>query len=151
MCGGSSNPLEDALSTVGKAVSDTTEAVGKGIHDVTNSGLVSYDTTTGKFGAGALGEVVQTGIKDVTGASAAENANKIAKQQFEESKNNALKAQQEARARTARDQMSASRSAASSRKKSGTGRTSTSRSSTGGVGTQSVSKLGSDEQDFLGL
>jgi len=136
--------FNDPIGELGNIVGEVANA---GVQ-ATTGGFVGFDAQNGTLKEG----VTTNAIKDVTGATAAEEANKMAAKQFDDAKKTALKAQQEAKARTARDQMSASRLAASSRK-SGAGRTSSNKSSNGGGGALAAtnSKLGTDEQDFLGL
>jgi outer membrane protein TolC len=50
-----------------------------------NYGLLGYDTKTGKMKAGALGKVLMDGTKEITGANAAEEANDMARKQYEDS------------------------------------------------------------------
>ena len=98
------------------------------------------------FGEGGLKKgvttkVVESTIKDITGASALEAANADAKQRFEEEKASRLKEREESKTRVAREQRTKSKLAAGARSGGGT---------TAGKGSQ-ISKLGSDERDFLGL
>lgn len=106
-------------------------------------GLVGYDKDSGfSVGKGLTGNVAIDGLKEVTGAKAAEEANKMAREQFDQQKVDAEKARLEAQAQSSREQIAASRMA------SGRGG--------GGVGTGTsrvsrFSSLGEDERDFLGL
>ena len=95
-------------------------------------------------GLAAVGETVITGLKDITGASAAEEANKEAKKQFESERKAAEQERENVQTASARDQLKASKLAASVR----TG----GRARTSSVGASKTSSLGgSDVQDFLGL
>ena len=107
---------------------------------VGTSGIVGYKSDDGGLGAGIIGQPIVDVTKEVTGASAAEEANKQARERFEQEKADTLTARAEVKAQTAADQLAASRGAAGAR----AGRTST--------GTTSrASNLGGDERDFLGL
>ena len=116
------------------------------VTQVGTGGLVGYED--GKLTSGVTTNVVTDGLKEITGAKAAEEANQIARQQIDDAKAARQKEIDEAKARTAREQMQASRSAASNRKAGG-GRSTGERGN--GASSQALSKLGSDEQDFLGL
>lgn len=96
-------------------------------------------------GLGALGkpavEAGVDGLKEITGAKAAEEANAQTRKRFEEEKAKAAQDRLDAQAQSAANQLAASRSAEATR---------------GGVssqpkGTSRFSSLGSDEEDFLGL
>ena len=93
-----------------------------------------------KKGVGAIGE----GLKEVTGAAAAEEANKLARQQMEENKAQMLQERENLKAQNAARQIAASRQAASVRSTSTGPRGATTRTSL-------KSNLGGDERDFLGL
>ena len=124
------------------------------IHDVVNAsiqgvtaGVLGYED--GKISNGystniakSSGKAIVSGVKEVTGAKAAEQANDLARQQVAEAKAEAMKAREEAQARTARDQMTQSQVAATARN-ANTNKKSTAML----VGSQ----LGADEKDFLGL
>lgn len=134
MCGGSNSVVDDIVS---------------GATQIATGGLVDYNPGENKIKGGVVTDTVVKGLKDISGASAAEEANKQARKQFEAEKQARLNQEKEAQARTARDQMAASRRAASVRK-SGKGKSSASKGA--GLGnSQAVSNLGSDEKDFLGL
>ncbi len=133
MCGGSNNVLEDIVS---------------GVSQVATGGLV--DLGPGGAKKGGLLTFAEDVVKDISGANAAEDANKIARDQFEESQRQAKQAQEDARNRTARDQLQASRLAGSNRK-SGASKSGSNKSKGGGGFNTNTTKLGSDEQDFLGL
>jgi len=111
---------------------------------VATGGLVGYGDNQGGFsvGEGVTGRVVKSALKDITGATAAEEANADARSRFEEQKAQALKAQQDAKRQNARDALVAARSAQAAR-----GNTKGQTSTTG----SQVSNLGSEERDFLGL
>ena len=129
---------------VNKAIEGVGDILGdglKGLVKASSVGLIGIDED-GKFGAGKTGKFLYEGFKDVTGANAAEEANEDARSRFEEEKAKASNDVKEAKARTARDQIQASRSAGSVRGGvRGRDGTSGSRQST----------LGTDEDDFLGL
>jgi len=108
---------------------------------IATGGLAGFDDSN--FGRGVTGDVIKEGVKEITGATAAEDANRQARERFDEEKARALAQRKESQAQTARQQLIASRLAAGVRrgsKEAGTG-TTKSKSST----------LGSDESDFLGL
>ncbi|MCK4518202.1 hypothetical protein KAT92_05460 [Candidatus Babeliales bacterium] len=93
-------------------------------------------------GLGVVGEAGASALKDITGVTAAEDANKIAREQFE-TEQAAIETEREtAQADSAQAQLKASRLAGTARKTST--RTSTGRSAQG-------SQLIGDERDFLGL
>jgi hypothetical protein len=92
------------------------------------------------------GKEVVSGTKEVTGAKAAEQANDLAREQFEEAKAGAELDRKNATDQTAREEIKKSQSAAAARA-TATSRSTSKNSSTGGG---SVS-LGDDEKDFLGL
>ena len=103
-------------------------------------GLAGYKSEEGGLGAGITGQPIVDITKEVTGASAAEEANKQARERFEQEKADRLTARGEAKAKTAAEQLTASRQAGGVR--AGTpSRTPTTR----------TSNLGGDERDFLGL
>lgn len=136
----------------GKALGDLSLDVAS---QFLTGGAVSYKD--GKFGTGLSQKVLsQTEqgtdlsfetlpgtklLKDVTGATAAEEATAESRLRFEEEKADALKAREDAKAQTAAERLSASRKGASIRGGTSSTSTSTSRSSS----------LGQDERDFLGL
>ena len=104
------------------------------------NGRVSNGVTTNWYKV--LGKEAVSGLKDVTGAKAAEEANLEARKQFEKSQADADLARSQAQAATARDQMTQSRMA------------NRGRGSVGGFNINPVapnnSTLGG-EKDFLGL
>ena len=140
--------VDKFVETVENVVSGTVGAAEDIVREVPSAGLIEFDTTTGQLGLGRTGEFLEHTVKEVTGANAAEEANKQAQKQFEASKSAAEKAQVEAKARTARDQLAASRLAGSARK---SGKSAVNGANKGSLKSSSVSKLGSDGQDFLGL
>lgn len=79
------------------------------------------------------------GLKEVTGAAAAEEANEMARKQFEEQKTAAQRDRENALAANAAQQLQLSRTAGSSRKPSTTSNK------------PSNNLLGGAERDFLGL
>lgn len=106
------------------------------------NGKISNGVTTNV--AKSTGQAVVSGIKEVTGAKAAEEANKMARDQFESAKADAEKARQDQIAQNAKDQMQQSQQAAAARV------TAASRSSNKGTAVGGLI-LGQDEKDFLGL
>lgn len=102
-------------------------------------GTVGYKSDEGGISPGIVGQAAIDITKDLTGASAAEEANKLATEQFQEEKTAALQQREDAKAQTAAEQLSISRQASASR--------------AGGIrptGSRS-SGLGGEERDFLGL
>ena len=106
-------------------------------------GLVGFDTE-GNFKAGQTTELAKnigretvSGLKEITGAKAAEEANKMAQQQFDQEKANMDKQRVEAQNNVARDQVTQSRMAGAARRST--------------VGSMSSFSLGGDEKDFLGI
>lgn len=91
----------------------------------------------GEFVEGALDVV-----KDITGANAAEDANKLARDQFEQGKADILSEKELAREKNAAAQLKASNLAGGLRR---------GRKSSSPTKTASAPALGSDERDFLGL
>ena len=101
-------------------------------------GTVGFESDSGGFGAN--GPTVDV-LKDVTGATAAEEANKAASDRFASEKAASDKQRTDNIAQSAANELQKSRSAASGR---------------GGVsgssrGISRFSNLGTDEEDFLGL
>lgn len=109
---------------------------------LSTGGLAGFKSDDGGLGTGLSGDVAVGALKDVTGATAAEEANADARKRFAEEKSAADKARKDAQSQSAADQLAKSRSASSAR---------------GGISNPSstgqarFSNLGSDEQDFLGL
>lgn len=110
------------------------------VAQVSTGGLVGFEG--GGFKGGVTTQAGVSGLKDVTGATAAEEANEQARERFEEEKQKAVSARQEAKAKTARNQLIASRLASGARRGNRI---------SGSGGTNKSSTLGSDESDFLGL
>lgn len=105
-------------------------------------GLAGFESEKGGLTTGVTGSPILSGVKDITGASAAEEANVDARKRFEEEKAGAEKARADAKSQSAREQVTASRLAGGAR--SGGTSSAASRGSR-------FSSLGGDEQDFLGL
>jgi len=110
-------------------------------------GLLGYQD--GKIGNGVttnyyreVGRGLRDGVKDITGATAAEEANAQARAQYEQARRDAEAARVEQQNRIAQSEIAKSRSAQRSRSTQNRSRTS------GGYGSFSISQ---DEQDFLGL
>jgi len=76
------------------------------------AGLVGYGKDGAK--AGVTGKPVVKGVKEVTGATAAEEANALARDQFEKSTEDALKNRQNAQLQNQQNQIKASQEAGSS-------------------------------------
>jgi len=114
------------------------------VTQVSTGGLAGFED--GDFGKGVqLDEVpgtLKSVVKDITGATAAEEATAQARERFNEEKAAALAQRKEAKALTAKQQLTASRLAAGARRAGAT--------TAAGTKTKST-KLGSDESDFLGL
>lgn len=111
-------------------------------------GYLGYED--GKISNGAstnvakkAGKEVVSGLKEVTGAKAAEEANTFAREQFDASKAQAEKDRKDALAQTARDQVNQSQMAGAAR--------ATAASRTTSKGSGGSLSLGQDEKDFLGL
>jgi len=102
-------------------------------------GLLGFKDEKGGIGTGVIGDPLKKGLKDITGATAAEEANDAAREQLNEERAAALQEREDAKAQTAAEQLAASRRASSVR--GGTAATTGSR----------FSDLGGDERDFLGL
>ena len=95
----------------------------------------------GGFKKGVITDATIDVTKELTGAAAAEDANAVAREQFEQQKAAAAKERKEAKAQSAQEQITASRLAGGARAGKSTSKSSASR----------FSSLGGDEQDFLGL
>lgn len=127
---------------------------GSGILDSTinyattifTGGSVGFDDDGFGTSSGVISDggdsLVKKPIKDLTGATAAEEANEDARKRFEEEKAVAADQKKQNQAQSAANQLAASRSASSAR-----GGVSNPSSS----GQSRFSNLGSDESDFLGL
>jgi len=121
---------------------DAGDFLEKGLDIVTQLGTFgTVGFEDGAFGKGVTTKQVKSTLKDVTGATAAEEATEQARERFEEEKKAAGKQREEIKAQTARDQLVASRLAGGARRAGAT---------TAGKGKKSTS-LGSDTSDFLGL
>jgi len=123
-------------------VSDLAGDVSEAGLNLSTLGMLGYKG--GKFRPGVTGRAGIDVLKDVTGASALEEANIDARQRFQEEKEKALAERKERKAKSAQEQLLASRKAGAARggvKLFGPDKTRVSRYST----------LGSDEQDFLGI
>jgi len=117
--GENSNPFEDILNIATQYVT---------------VGLVGYDKKGFKAG------VTTEGVKEVTGANAAEEANDMARQQAEEAKAAGLQDRANAQLQNQQNQIAASNAATAARKTTGAPRSSTKTSTPIG-----------DTTDFLGL
>lgn len=112
--------------------------------------VLNYAVQYGTYGTvgfqdGKLGEgAAIKGVKVLTGAKAAEDANKIATQQFEEQKTAAETDRQNSYRQAGLQQIQQSQMAQAARN-TGTANNSTNNSANNG------SKLGGDEKDFLGV
>ena len=92
-------------------------------------GFASFEN--GQFGMNGL---TTQGLKQITGAAAAEEANKQARQQMEQTRADAAAARVEQQNQNQRNQLAQSNAAGASRARS-----------------RSTSNLGSTERDYLGL
>ena len=122
-------------------------------HTVQSATMGVYGYENGKIGNGVTtnalreaGRATRDGLKDITGATAAEEANAQARAQYEQARKDAEAARIEQQNRIAQDQMTKSQLAQSSRSVNARNRNSAGSSS--GYGSFSISQ---DEQDFLGL
>ena len=116
-------------------------ALDIGINVATGGGFGYKDDKGGVTWGEILGPTME-GIKEVTGAKAAEEANEDARKRFTEEKANAEQKRKDNQALSARDELQKSRSAGNAR---GGVKSSASK------GNSRFSDLGTDEQDFLGL
>lgn len=135
---------EDQGSTNFKFDDDFLETVLDVATNVGTFGTIGYDD--GKFGKGLNSEFIVDTLKDITGASAVEEANAQAEKRVNDEKQRDLERRKEAKNQSGRNQIRLSRLAGRGR---GGGRTAASTS--GGIGGSRFSQLGDDEQDFLGL
>ena len=119
MSSDNANPLED---------------LGNFLLQTSTGGLIGYD---GKLKAGVTGKAAIEGTKEITGAKAAEDANAMAKEQFNESKIKAEEDRKNAITAKANTQIAASNAAGSAR-------------STTNTTKKGVAPIG-DTKDFLGL
>lgn len=106
--------------------------------NIATGGLVGYGD--GGFKAGVTGQIGVNVAKDLTGATAAEEANEMAKQQFKEEKENRLKDRNDSILAEQNAQIQASNAGPSASKKSN--KNTTNKVSTTPIG---------DNKDFLGL
>lgn len=102
-------------------------------------GLFGYDKEEG-FKAGKVGQLAIDATKEVTGAAAAEEANAIARDQFEKDEARLTKQRADAQSEHRKRQVSLSKGASRARGNS----TSTS-------STQTSSSINNTQTDFLGL
>lgn len=130
MCRGDNNLLESILDITLQAGTLGTVGVKEGKITPGVTGQMTVDV------ADAL---IVDPLKDITGATAAEEATAESRRQFEEAEAAALEEREAAKAQTAAEQLAASRQAGSLRT---TGTTTTG---------SRYSDLGGDERDFLGL
>lgn len=116
---------------------DTAEQIADVTTQLHTLGIVGFEG--GGFKKGVVTEAGISGLKEVTGAKAAEEANQMAREQLEKEKATAQQEREEARAQTAAEQLVASRQAGGVRR--------------GTVGGSFKSSFGgdTDERDFLGL
>lgn len=132
------------------------ETVGNVVTNVTTGGLVGVDAE-GSLSGGVTGTPITKGLenvakgaegflKEVTGANAAEEANKLDREMFEQSKLDAIKQREAATAMKAQNDMASSKLAAGSESNSNSSSSSkNSFFSRYGLGNQGIQK------DFLGL
>jgi len=107
-------------------------------------GTVGWEKGQG-IEAGAVSKAIISGTKEITGANAAEAANNMARQQFEQTKADAEKARMDAQQNVANSELQKSQLAGAARNASAS-----SRSTTDANAVQTFN-LGDDEKDFLGL
>lgn len=107
------------------------------------NGQISNGVSTNAIKSAGLATV--SGLKEVTGAKAAEDANAAAKQQLQETKANAEAARVSGQQQVARDQLTQSLKAGAARNA-----TANSRSANKGTPIASIG-LGDNGKDFLGL
>lgn len=110
--------------------------------NLSSGGVLGFQS--GGLAPGVLADKVVEGAKEITGAAAAEEANDLARQRFEEEREKAEEQRREAQARSSRDQIIASRRA-------GAAQSSASNRANNANRRSQFSILGSDERDFLGL
>ena len=104
-----------------------------------SAGTAGFKSDEGGIGANGI---TTQGLKDITGATAAEEANKAASDRFAAEKVAAEEQRKQNQAQSAANELQKSRSASSAR--GGV-------SSPSSTGQSRFSSLGSDEADFLGL
>jgi uncharacterized Ntn-hydrolase superfamily protein len=110
--------------------------------NVSTGGLVGFEADNGGVGAGVTGEVAIDGIKEVTGVNAAEEANKLQREQFETEQENIAKDREDALAQKAADALKSSNLAGGNRRNRGKNSSNTS---------ANTSSTGASGKDFLGL
>jgi len=116
------------------------DPIGSTVNVVTNvatAGLVGYEN--GGLKAGVTGQVALDTTKDLTGATAAEEANDMARQQFEQQTADALKVRQDNILANQRNQTALSNAAGSSR------------NSNIGTPQKTTKTITGDVSDFLGV
>ena len=123
MCGGEASVFEDIINIATQA------------HTL---GILSYEKEKGGLTGGG---VTMRGVKEITGAAAAEDATKAQREQMEADKERMLMERENAKMQNAADQLSKSRQASAVR----------TRTSGPSTGPTSMNILGSDERDFLGV
>ena len=128
------------MSSSGNFLEDIVNVVTQ----VSTAGLVGYEG--GKIGAGVTTKESFNVVKELTGASAAEDANKAAEKNLREQKALAEQDRKEQTAQHAKEQLIASKQAGGARRS-----TSKKASAKGSIAPKAQTNLGSDEQDFLGL
>lgn len=111
--------------------------------NVVTGGIVGFEADEGGFKAGVTLEPGIELAKELTGANAAAEANKLARDQFEQAKADTLADKAQAEADSAADQLKASNLAGGVRR--GT------RRSGGNTSASTGSDTGSQQKDFLGL
>ena len=136
MCG-KRNVLESVANVVTNVA--TLGAVG-----VSADGKVNLDSGVVSHGIGSAVASVGQGLKEITGAQAAEDALNLQKEQFASEKTAALKDREDAKQQAAIDDMTKSKLA-------GSLKNSKSSSSQQSRYSSKFSTTGSDERDFLGL
>ena len=104
--------------------------------NVVSAGLIGYEN--GGLKAGVTGQVAVDTTKDITGATAAEEANDMARQQFEQQTADALKVRQDNILANQRNQTALSNAAGS-------------RNSNIGTPQKTTKTITGDVSDFLGV
>lgn len=130
--------------SVEEAVENPLETFADVSTQLLSGGIVGFED--GGFTPGVVGKPALAGLKEVTGAAAAEEANALTREAIEDERERRLREREELQARNARDALTRSRTAAGVRRGGGSG--------SGGFfggSTFSDSTIGSDERDFLGL
>jgi len=131
MCGSSENSVfENVIDTVLQV--GTLGTLGfNGEDDSITGGVIEKGVEKGR-----------EGLKIVTGAAAAEQANELARSQFEEEKANRLREREAAREQNTLEQLELSRRSGAARRPTG---------SKSSIPSNRFSNLGDTEGDFLGL